>query len=373
MKSRAMMIIHNFRPGPIGGTELQAERLSRELAAMGHEMQVLTRIRMPDLPKEELSDGVRIHRLASHLPYWITHENSATFRFLVCKRNTYDILHAHQAFGHAVMAVVTARLLQKKSIIKIASSGFAGDLSVLSGFFGYTSALKILKKANAIVAISREVERELIEDYGFPSEIVHRIPNGVDVNYFRPVTAVADASGPARFVLLGRRHPHKGTDVALHAARILVERGYKERFEVHMYGSEYPEYDYRKMASEAKLDSTVFFNPFTEDTLPVYRQADALILPSRLEGLSNTLLEAMAVGLPVIASNVSGTPDVILSGKNGILIAPDNPDLLADVMAMFIEKPEALSSLGRAARKTVTSDFSLAAVTQAYSSLYEAL
>ena len=302
------MIIHNFRPGLIGGAEIQADRLSAKLASIGHEMQVLTSLTMPEAPMQELSDGVKIHRLPSRLPYWITHDNSATFRFLFKHRHTYDILHAHQAFGHAVMAVVAARWLWKKSVIKIACSGYIGDLSVLSSFFGYRIALKILKKADAVVALSREVERELIEDYGFPKEIIHRIPNGVDVNFFKPNSGTNHSSGPVIFILIGRRHPQKGIDIALQAARKLIERGYRDRFEIRMYGGEYPEYDFRKMALEMELASTVRFFPFTKDILQVYQHANALIMPSRAEGLSNTLLEAMATGLPVIATNVSGTP-----------------------------------------------------------------
>ena len=138
MKPRAMMIIHNFRPGPTGGAELQAERLSKALAAMDHEMQVLTWLSVPDAPMEEMSDGVRIHRVPFRLPYWITLDNSNTFHFLVRQRNTYDILHAHLAFGHAVMAVVAARLLEKRSVVKIACSGEYGDMAVFSKFYKFS-------------------------------------------------------------------------------------------------------------------------------------------------------------------------------------------------------------------------------------------
>jgi glycosyltransferase involved in cell wall biosynthesis len=373
MKPRAMMIIHNFRPGPTGGAELQAERLAKALAAMGHEMQVLTWHTMPDAPMEEMSDGVRIHRAPFRLPYWVTRDNANAFRFLVCRRNTYDILHAHLAFGHAVMAVVAARILGKGSVIKIACSGEYGDMAVFSKFYKFEYALKILHKADAIVAISREVERELVEDYGFPGEIIHRIPNGVDAEYFNPGTSLRGASGCMTFIQIGRRHPQKGIDTALQAVRILIDRGYNGRFELHLYGEDYPEYDYRKMSIEAAPGAKVFFHPFVDDILQIYRQADALILPSRSEGLSNTLLEAMATGLPVIGTNVSGTPDVVYSERNGVLIPPDDPDILAESMARFIDNPGWAATLGGAARQTVISEFSLGFVAKAYAHLYENL
>ena len=144
MKPRGMMIIHNFRPNPVGGAELQAERLAERLVEMGHEIHVLTQQIKPDEPQDELLKGIKIHRAKFHLAYWITHGADNTFRYLVRHRLTYDILNAHITFGHAVVAVVVARCFGKKSIVKIACAGEFGDLAIFSKFDGFEKALKIL-------------------------------------------------------------------------------------------------------------------------------------------------------------------------------------------------------------------------------------
>ncbi|MBZ5500375.1 MAG: glycosyltransferase family 4 protein [Acidobacteriia bacterium] len=371
MKPRGLMIIHNFRPGPVGGAELQAERLSAQLVRLGHSMQVLTWLTVPDAPQEETCANVQIHRVPHRLPYWVKCDNAKTFRYLVLHRGTYDLLHVHMAFGHAVVAVIVARCFGKKCIIKIACAGQYGDLCTFSRFERFDKALRILRLADAMVAVSSEVEQELLH-YGFQAERIVRIPNGVDATYFRRTQPFPDYR-KTRFVLIGRRHPQKGIDTALHAARKLSEKGLRDQFEINLYGPDYPEYDYRAMAEELGVADIVRFFPFEKEILVVYQSSHCLLLPSRGEGLSNTLLEAMAMAMPTIATSVSGTQDVIDDGKNGILIPPDSPDMLAAAMSKIISRPDWANLLGKTARQKVETCFSLESVACRYSELYTKL
>jgi glycosyltransferase involved in cell wall biosynthesis len=371
MKPRGMMIIHNFRPGQVGGAELQAERLSAQLVKLGHAMQILTWLTVPDAPLEETCEGVQIHRAPYRLPYWVKLDNANTFRYLVKRRGTYEVLHAHMAFAHAVVAVVVARCFRKKCIIKIACTGEYGDLCTFSKFELFEKALRILHRADAVVAVSSEVEQELLR-YGFPAQRVVRISNGVDAAHFQRTAPFPDRM-KIRFILIGRRHPQKGIDTTLHAARKLNQDGFGGRFVIDLYGIDYPEYDYRAMARELGVTDAVRFFPFEKNILDVYNSAHCFLLPSRGEGLSNSLLEAMAMGLPVVATSVSGTPDVIDAGENGILIPSDSPDMLAGAMSRIISNPELSQRLGQNARRKVQSHFSLESVACRYSKLYEAL
>ena len=371
MKPRGMMIIHNFRPGPTGGAELQAERLSKRLVTLGHEMQVLTWLAVPNALSEETSDGVRIHRVDHHLPYWVTHDNTATFRYLVKNRGSYDVLHSHMAFGHSVVAVVAARTFGKKCIIKIACTGEYGDLAAFSTFPGFSKALVILRQADAVVAISRMVEKELIS-YGWPAERIVRIPNGVDTDYFQRVEPLSEGAR-TRFVLMGRRHPQKGIDTALRAARKLADQGLGDKFEIKMYGADYPEHDYRALAHELGVENLVELLPFEADVLSAYRSAHCLLLPSRGEGMSNSLLEAMAMELAVITTHVSGTIDVVDDGQDALVVPPDAPDALARRMSDVILNRPLIRELGLRARAKVMSKFSLGSVARQYSELYQRL
>jgi glycosyltransferase involved in cell wall biosynthesis len=232
-------------------------------------------------------------------------------------------------------------------------------------------ALQILQQADALVAVSGAVGEELLR-YGFSSERIFHIPNGVDTTYFRRRSRFPGRER-TRFILISRRHPQKGIDTALQAARLLKDRSFSGRFEVHMYGTDYPEYDYSAMAREMGVEDAVTFHPFIEDIYPVYESAHCFLLPSRGEGMSNSLLEAMAMELPAIVTPVSGSSDVVEEGKNGFFVPADASDRLASAMAEIISKPALAERLGQNARRKVETGLSLETVVRRYSQLYERL
>jgi glycosyltransferase involved in cell wall biosynthesis len=343
------------------------------MVEMGHAMQVLTRWLTPDSLLEENMRGVQVHRVRFPLAYNMQYGMAETFRYLVKQRRTYDVLHVQQAFAHAVVAVIVARCLGKKCIIKVACAGTYGDLNVFSGFEGFGRALEILHQADRVVAISREVEEEL-RAWGFPLERVTRIPNGVDTEHFRRRQPLP-AWDKVRFLLVGRRHPQKGIDIALQSVKQLVDRGLGGRFVVKSYGADYPEHDYKALAHQLGVTEWVEFHPYSqaEAMFDIYQAGNCVILPSRGEGLSNALLEAMAMELPVIATAVSGTVDVVQDGQDGLLIPPESPGALADAMATVLHQPALACRLGRQARQKVLRDFSLESVARRYSALYSQL
>jgi glycosyltransferase involved in cell wall biosynthesis len=368
MKPRGLMVIHQFRP-IINGAELQAERLAVRLRARGHPMQVLTELRVPGSRAEEDLNGIQIHRSRFKLAYWVAGGVENTFRYLCQARRSYDILHVHQAFGHAVVSIVAARVLRKRCIVKVACAGSFGDLSVFSGFDGFPWALSILKQADYMIAVSRDVEQELIA-HGFSPQRIARIPNGVDTDFFRR-RRPAPPRPPVRFIHVGRRVPQKGVDLVLQATRLLIQRGLAGQFEIKLYGLDYPEHNYRSMAAQLDVDSAVEFLPHQEEIRDALDQAHAVILPSRGEGMPNVVLEGMSFELPVIVSRVSGAVDLVQDGADGILIPVESPPALADAMQAIIQDPEFAIRLGRRARQKMISDFSLDSIAQRYSALYE--
>ena len=173
--------------------------------------------------------------------------------------------------------------------------------------------------------------------------------------------------------MVGRLHPQKGIDVALQAARILQMQGLGDKIEVAMYGAGYTEYDYHKMAFDLGVADVVHFHAFEKDIFPIYQSADCFLLPSRGEGLSNSLLEAMAMELPVIATAVSGTLDVIEDRVDGILVPADSPEMLAEAMKEIVNNPRLAQAMGKKARQKVECAYSLDSIAQQYSDLYENL
>jgi glycosyltransferase involved in cell wall biosynthesis len=369
-KPSVMMIISQFRP-VASGAELQAERLACKLAGLGFPMRVLTQHRDPTSLPYEVYQGVEVFRSDFPLAYRLDREAVPTLRYLIKKAHTYDILHNHQMFGHAVVSTLIARWLRKKNVIKLACAGTFGDLEVFSQFPYAKWGLQVLRMADAVIAVSREIEAELLH-HDFASEQIHFIPNGVDLQEFQR-TRPFPSTLKRRFILLGRRTPQKGIDTALRAVKILADKGLAGGFELNLYGWDYSEWDYRRLARDLEVDRYVNFLPFDNNILEVYQEAHCLLLPSVGEGLSNVLLEAMAMEMPVIASQVSGTVEVLQHQKDGLLIPPRSAEALASAMELVLSTPEVAFELGRQARLKVQEYYSLDAVAQRYAELYGAL
>ncbi|MFW6127210.1 MAG: glycosyltransferase family 4 protein [Thermodesulfobacteriota bacterium] len=370
-KPSIMML--NGRWRPLGsGAELQAERLAAKLVELGFPVQVFTQHLDPSSPTEEVYRGIRINRVDFPLAYDLNRSAAPTLRYLVERRRTFDILHDHQMLGHAAVSTIAARWLGKRNVIKVSLTGTDGDLTRFCRIKYARWGMHILHMADAVIAVSREINFELLQ-HGFAPEKIRRLPNGVDVQEFSR-RAPFPGTSPPRFILLGRRNPQKGIDTVLQALKIMAEKGsIADGLEVDFYGWDYPEWDYRQMSRDLGVERYVRFLPFEKNVVEVYQKAYGLLLPSTGEGLSNVLLEAMAMELPAIGSRVSGTEEVLDHRQNGLLIPPGSPEALAEAMEQLLADPGWAARLGRQARRQVEKHYSLDAVAQQYAQLYERL
>ena len=211
-KPSVMMIISQFRP-VASGAELQAERLAYKLADLGFPLQVLTQHLDPVSPSHEVYRGVKIHRSEFQLAYKLTcHDAAPTLQYLINKHRTYDILHNHQIWGHAVVSTLVARWLGKKNIIKLACAGTFGDLEVFSQLRHARWGLRVLQMADALIAVSQEIKSELLQ-HGFdpaqdpPYPQRRRYP-GISTDTALPGQPPA-AVHPARPADAPERHRHR--------------------------------------------------------------------------------------------------------------------------------------------------------------------
>jgi glycosyltransferase involved in cell wall biosynthesis len=127
------------------------------------------------------------------------------------------------------------------------------------------------------------------------------------------------------------------------------------------------------LARDLDVASDVRFLGYRDDVAPFLEDADAFVLPSRAEGISNALLEAMALGLPVIASAVPGNTDVVEHEANGLLVDVDDPASLGAAVLRLLDEPDLRRRLGRAARRTVAGRYSIEHVGRRYVTLYREL
>jgi glycosyltransferase involved in cell wall biosynthesis len=208
-----------------------------------------------------------------------------------------------------------------------------------------------------VVLVQTESWRHFYSEIGPRGNYVV-LPNGVDCNEFTPVEREPSESPTVLFV--GWLIPEKGVFDLIDAARILRDRraGFLLRLVGPFHGNESAVH--ARIAAAGLTDVVHAVGPLhsRHEILDAYHDADIFALPSWAEGLPVAVLEAMACGLPVVASSVGGTPDLLQDGVSGLLVPPRDPAALADALERLLRDRNARLSIGRAARTRVESKFS---------------
>ena len=212
--------------------------------------------------------------------------------------------------------------------------------------------------ADCTVAVSDAVRRALVRRGSLPWR-VRVVPNGIDAARLeRPVSAEALAEARARIGWSADRptvgvFARRKDQAVLLRALPMVPRPVT----VVLLGIG-PDPELQSLAAAAPLHRVAFV-PFRRDVLPFYALCDIAVLPTSGEGLSQALLEAMVLGIPVVASRVAGNAEVLTDGVDGLLVRPPSPAAFARALATLLADPPLGAALGAAARRTARERFTL--------------
>jgi len=213
---------------------------------------------------------------------------------------------------------------------------------------------------------------------GIPHSKIRVLYNAVDTDYFTPKDAVTDEtrchSTPKRRVIalyVGNLDLAKGIDVLLKAIPSIVE--HQKNFILLVVGSGSRRDELEETIREHHLEDHVRFLGFRKDVRPYYQMADVLVLPSLREGMSNVLIEAMSSSLPVVATNVGCTPEVIQSNRNGVTVTAGNSEELATTIINLLNNCSRIRTLSRNARITVRSKYDIGVIGERYESILYSL
>lgn len=224
--------------------------------------------------------------------------------------------------------------------------------------------------AHRVVAVSGDLQQWLVERVGVPERKVRLVMNGVDTGLFHPALSLLPRRGVFRVGFVGRLWPVKDPATLVRGVAVWRRRwpGVPLRLEVVGDGPLRGE----MVALAAALGVAEFIDwlGWREDVAERLRQWDVLVLPSLAEGTPLTLLEAMASGIPVVASRVGGVAAVVRHGETGLLIPPADPVALAEAMAWYWEHPELRERHGMAGCGWVRENFSLEGMVAAYDRLF---
>jgi len=218
--------------------------------------------------------------------------------------------------------------------------------------------------AHAVVANSSAAKAQL-EHEGVPADRIHVVPNGIAAEMFTAHTGVR----PVRSVVtVANLRREKGHDVLLRAAAMLAPSNPELSFTIAGDGPRAGEL--REMAGRLGVADRVRFTGHVEDVPALLARGDAFVLPSLSEAFPNAAIEAMAAGLPVVASAVGGLLDLVDHGRTGLLVPPSDPGSLARAIASLVEDPARAARLGAAAREEVTTRYSFDRMVRSFEELY---
>jgi sugar transferase (PEP-CTERM/EpsH1 system associated) len=233
------------------------------------------------------------------------------------------------------------------------------------------------------VALSLDLKRYLQEQIGVPERKISNICNGVDTEKFTPASVQsktvlpADFSGADKIIIgtVGRMETVKDQTTLVHAFVRLATEHPKGRASLRliMVGDGALREPARSILEAADLAQSAWLPGEREDVPDLLRAIDVFVLPSLAEGISNTILEAMASGLPIVATDVGGNHELVDQGTTGFLVPRADPAALADAIRVYVDHPDLRCRHGTNARKRSEDEFSIDTMVQRYRDIYDEL
>ena len=231
-----------------------------------------------------------------------------------------------------------------------------------------------------VIAVSESTRRYLLDREDLPDDLVTVIPNGVDTTLFRPASSDEKAVAreklglpPGAFVIggIGRLVEQKNFSQFLKTvSRVLSER---DDVIALVVGTGPLETELKQEAADLGIGQRVFFAGHIADRPSIYHAVDALLMTSLFEGTPMVLLEAMASGLPVVASSVDGIAEVCTSGHDAFLVQDIHGDTFQKCLLKLLQGPDISKSLGLNARRTMESRYGIGVITRRVEAVYQEL
>lgn len=375
-KSHVLLV--NYEYPPLGGGAATAsEQIARELALAGHRVTMLTSA-FGDLPRNEVLNGVEIRRIRvwrrrkdrCSIPEMITFMISGAMagRAFV-KQERVDATLAFFTIPCGHIGLLGKWAAKVPYIISLRGGDVPGAKGWNLALF-HTLCLPLTKliwsRASSVVANSQGL-RDLAQRRC--PKTVDLIPNGVDTTFFSHPTAPATQRDIFEILFVGRLSVHKDLPTLLRALkRLRADLTLAARLTIIGDGPERAALE--QLTRQLGLDGRVNFRGWMDrrHLREAYQKADVLVLPSLDEGMPNVVLEAMACGLPVVATSIKGIVDLVEDGQTGFLFPPGDDQALSNQLAQLIRNHELRRVMGAAVRRRAE-EFSWKETARQYSEL----
>jgi glycosyltransferase involved in cell wall biosynthesis len=347
-----------------GGLERMALDLALTLQRRGHHVSFACLHDPGALAPEAVSAGLTVHAFHK-APGFSPRVLFNAWRYFLRERP--DVVHSHNPGVHHY-ATLAARLTGASCVI----STRHGPLSSTGQPYNERWFRAVMGWTDHIVHVSDHTRRILVNERGLSAAKSAVLYNGIALDRFTSRSAQPAGAWPTlRLGALGRLVPVKGHSVLLRAFARLVPS--LPSCTLTIVGGGPLEAALREEAAQLGLGDRVVFAGPTQDAPGWLSQWDLFVFPSLSEGLPLAILEAMAVGLPIVSTRVGGIPEVAPEGEVAWYAEPDQVDELAVQLAQALASPDELRRRGQAARARAIRDYGLETMTDHYEALYRAV
>lgn len=405
-KPRIVIVIATFYPH-VGGAEHQALLQCQALRSWGYEATIVTLRHKRAWPRHDVVEGAPVLRVGGallgdrerlptplrRLAYLLGVLSMGWVLFRL--RRNYDLVQLYRLTAIILPVAFVCGVINKPLITVLCSASSSREISAESAepftasgsrerngdleslaylgkpVIGLTRFL--LRRARAAMWVLSERMKGDLVAYHFPTAGSRVVPSILDLERFHPADSAPRPPQTSQIILFfGRLVYPKGVDVLLRAwGRVRQEASVRLRARLIIAGEGPLRAEYEQLAQSLGVMDSVEFVGLQRDIVPWLHRSDVVVLPSRWEGMPNAVLEAMACGLPCVATRVSGSEDLIQDGVNGLLVEPDDDEALASALLSLLRDPALCQQYGHAARSTVEERYSLDYVTGMYLELYQ--
>ena len=373
---KIIFVVRYFYPF-IGGLEKKVLNLASALRKKGVGVEIITSRFSREWTAREVIKGVPVHRLPSPrikilgaIIYLIS-----LSAYLIKNRSSFETIHTFQVGYNSAAAVFAGKLLSKKTILTLSSSGYGGDINRHRKTPWGIVFLFLCRLASAIIVLNQKMASELKAAGYSPNSIVS-ISNGVDINSYRASENKKTLKnkmgiGDEKVIIYtGRLSKEKGLDFLIRSwTKLTTDTPVK----LYILGDGPDKSALEHLIKKHKLEKQVTILPGVDEVREYLCMSDIFVMPSQFEGLSNSILEAMVCGLPVVATRVEGNEELIDDGITGLLIEKDNEISMANAISSLLTNPDKAYRLSRQAQEMVQKKHNLNIVADQHVCLYESL
>ena len=384
---RILFLSRRYFPA-VSGMSVYARNLTRALAARGHDVTMVSQYREDPTGVRVYGGGpppdepwMTVRGLRSVGEELGSEDPPADFerdiRDLVAEaerlhaERPFDIVHAQYCYPTGLAALEASRRLGVPNVVSI--QGGDGHWVGACCTTHQRAMDAVLGHAGALLIGCESFREEVVANHGTPRERFTIVPGATDPERFAPARPPGTLRAPARLLYHGRVDARKGSLDFVRAARRLLDRGHDVRLVVSGIGPDLE--TTRALASELGLAERASFPGAAAYDLAHERYAlgDVFASPTYAEGFSNTILEAMAAGLPIVSTRTVGVVDALDDGVNALLVAPGDVPALADALARLLADADLRRRLAARALADVRENYAWPVVAAQIEAVYASL